>query len=826
MSEDMSAPETDISVSAHPRAAEDGAAPNILGILASTFEEDLRKISDRPASDADAGDSSSAPDAQNADGAPAADYGAKIIGNLSPAAVNTAYFNIWRQLILSMCVLYIRRYPDRVSLNMAPGPTPICCDHIRRALEDNNLVFSSKHFKTEHEQLDQYGIPTLNQALKLMKLYADEIDILRSAARQSKCALHIEHIRQAFNLNTREFLLLMTVALCELDDAILRCMKFASGDMAWQKFDAQFICEVCAMNREDAMIYLSLLSDRGQLIRMRLIIPERPYLLTGVVPRSFAVLAVDQRVLDALCGADLHANLSPHMRYIDCPPRPRGLTLPEGFLAEFKTAIKDPKARIILTGAPHSGRLTTASACAKSCLKQSAIAVDLIGEIESLPEDEIEAHVCDALREALLLGAIVVFRFDGLKEDSRAEKLLENHTPPLLHHIENYPGRIIVTALKNSPKIVKLFGNPIEYHIPMPTPAQQEKVWREALCSVFDDSHSARLASSFSNNYNLTVGQIFTAVTRALDAHEHRAQSDPSAALESHHILEEIRQCFSHDLASLADVVLSDVPIDRVILPEPTQKTVTEILNFARYQRFVLDDWGFRKCSAYGNSLSILFSGPPGTGKTLLATAMANELGKILYRVDLSRIVDKYVGETEKNLAKIFDEAAKAQAILLFDEADSLFAKRTDVKSSNDRYANLEVNFLIQKLESYEGISILTTNLQTSIDEAFKRRLRYIVEFKEPDAQERKKLWQTLIAPQTPLDGDIKWAILADNFELSGGHIRNATLNASIRAAACGKPLGMQFLLEAAIAETQKLGKLVKLSDKILLMLDDYGVEV
>ena len=272
--------------------------------------------------------------------------------------------------------------------------------------------------------------------------------------------------------------------------------------------------------------------------------------------------------------------------------------------------------------------------------------------------------------------------------------------------------------------------------------------------------------------------------------------------------------------------MLSDVPIERVILPEATAKTVREILDFARFQRKVLDDWGYRQCSAYGNSLSILFTGPPGTGKTLLATAMAHELGKILYRVDLSRIVDKYVGETEKNLAKIFDEAAKAQAILLFDEADSLFAKRTDVKSSNDRYANLEVNFLIQKLESYNGISILTTNLQTSIDEAFKRRLRYIVDFREPNSEERQQLWKALIAPKTPLKDDIKWRILADNFELSGGHIRNATLNASIRAAAKGEALGMQYLLEAAIAETQKLGKLVKLNDRILLMLDDYGVEI
>ena len=744
---------------------------------------------------------------------------------LTKENINAAYFNLWRQLILAMCVFYIRRYPDRIATNIH-SQAPISCAQIRRALDDDNILYSAQNFRKEHEWMDRFGIPTLTEATELMKYYSDELGVVRNAADRNHCSLNIEHIRNAFNLDSYELLILMAVALSELDDAILRCLQLAAGDMTRQKFDALFFCELCAFTRDGAMDYLNRLSDRSQLIRMRLIIPERPLAFTGNLPRSFSNLTVAQRVLDALCGADLQANLSPHMRYIDHPPRPIALILPDGFLTEFKMAIKEPRARIIVTGAPHSGRMTTTSAFAKSYAKQSTIAIDLIAELESLPESDIEAHVCDALREALLLDSVVVFQFDALKEGSRSEKLIENHTPPLSRHIANYPGRIVITAQHNTPKIAKLFGNPIECHIPLPTPEQQEKVWREALAGVFDDKELDRITSSFANNYQLTIGQIFTAVTRAIDDHEHRQRADRHAKLESHHILEEIRQCFSHDLASLADVVLSDVPIDRVILPESTQKTVKEILNFARYQRKVLDDWGYRKCSAYGNSLSILFSGPPGTGKTLLATAMANELGKILYRVDLSRIVDKYIGETEKNLAKIFDEASKAQAILLFDEADSLFAKRTDVKSSNDRYANLEVNFLIQKLESYNGISILTTNLQTSIDEAFKRRLRYIVEFKEPNDKERQKLWQTLIAPNPPLDDDIQWRVLADNFELSGGHIRNATLNASIRAAANSRPLGMQYLLEAAIAETQKLGKLVKLSDKILLMLDDYGVEI
>ena len=146
----------------------------------------------------------------------------------------------------------------------------------------------------------------------------------------------------------------------------------------------------------------------------------------------------------------------------------------------------------------------------------------------------------------------------------------------------------------------------------------------------------------------------------------------------------------------------------------------------------------------------------PGTGKTLLANALANELGKVLYRVDLSRVVDKYIGETEKNLGKIFDEASKAQAIILFDEADALFAKRTEVKSSNDRHANQEINFLLQKLESYNGITILTTNLSKSIDDAFRRRMRFIVDFPMPDLRARASLWKRMMPPDAPIDKDIR----------------------------------------------------------------------
>ena len=747
--------------------------------------------------------------------------------DLSPKGLNDAYLNVWRRLVIMLCALYARRFPERcLRVDQETEEVPIQSTVLERAFYDDDMFFSSVRLTTENAFFDHKEIPSQEEIIQSMVRLSDALASIRNVADSEGVELAIERIRKTFALNHDEITLLMVVALAASDSTVYRAMSFAAGTLNARKFKVSFICDLCSFNRETARQHMELLSDRGQLVRMRLLIPERGYGFAGLMPRAFADIGIDQRVLDAIKNAELTANMSPHMHLYEQALRPQALSLSKEFTKHLKALMGTPKARILLTGAPHSGRRTAACSFAKSILKKRVIGVDFISEIEHLPEDEVEMKICDYLRESLLLNAVLLIRFDSLKPGTVAERMLDNLQPPLSRHFAYYPGTIVVSAPKNSPIITRLFDNIVECHIHMPSPAEQERVWLEALTGIFDDHELHRVASSFSNNYQLTVGEILQTVQHSLDAHAQRAEVDPTAQLESHHILEEIRQCFSHDLDNLADVVLSDIPIDRVILPESTAKTVREILDFARFQRKVLDEWGYRKCSNYGNSLSMLFAGPPGTGKTLLATAMAHELGKILYRVDLSRIVDKYVGETEKNLAKIFDEAAKAQAILLFDEADSLFAKRTDVKSSNDRYANLEVNFLIQRLESYEGISILTTNLQSSIDEAFKRRLRYIVEFKDPDVEERMLLWKSLIAPKTPLQNDINWRILSESFELSGGHIRNATLNASIRAAAKGEALGMQYLLEAAIAETQKLGKLVKLSDRVLLILDSYGVEI
>lgn len=250
-----------------------------------------------------------------------------------------------------------------------------------------------------------------------------------------------------------------------------------------------------------------------------------------------------------------------------------------------------------------------------------------------------------------------------------------------------------------------------------------------------------------------------------------------------------------------------------LVLPIETQTELFEVLAFATHKATVFERWGFGRKYPYGAGLSALFSGPSGTGKTMAACVLARSLDRPMYRVDLSQVFDRYVGETEKNLARIFDAAEAGRVVLLFDEADALFSQRSEVRSSNDRYANLEVNYLLQKMEEHTGIAILTTNLDASIDVAFRRRIRFTVHFPFPDEETRGRLWRSMIPPESDCDPDIAWARLARIFDLAGGAIKNAVLRAAFLAAGEGAPIAMRHLLRAGQVECAAMGKLVRVEE-------------
>ncbi|NET52044.1 MAG: ATP-binding protein, partial [Merismopedia sp. SIO2A8] len=258
-------------------------------------------------------------------------------------------------------------------------------------------------------------------------------------------------------------------------------------------------------------------------------------------------------------------------------------------------------------------------------------------------------------------------------------------------------------------------------------------------------------------------------------------------------------------LNDLAQPIQSTVGWDDLVLPDKEKAVLKTIHAHVKQRSTVYEEWGFARKSRRGLGISALFAGASGTGKTLAAEVLANGLNLDLYRIDLSAVVSKYIGETEKNLRRIFDVAETGGAVLLFDEADALFGKRSDVNDSRDRYANMEVAYLLQRIESYRGLAILTTNLQKSIDQAFLRRIRFIVQFPFPDAAQREEIWRRVFPPDTPTK-KLSYTKLA-RLNVSGGNIRNIALNAAFLAAEAGEAVQMVHLLQAAESEYIKLGR-------------------
>ena len=270
----------------------------------------------------------------------------------------------------------------------------------------------------------------------------------------------------------------------------------------------------------------------------------------------------------------------------------------------------------------------------------------------------------------------------------------------------------------------------------------------------------------------------------------------------------EMHQCcyrqVVHKLGDLASRVRPAFHWDDVVMPEGQKKLLQHACGHIKFQHRIYSEWGFDKKIAYGRGLSILFAGAPGTGKTMCAQVIANELNMEMYKINISQIVSKYIGETEKNLQAVFTEAKRSNCVLFFDECDALFGKRSEVKDAHDRNANVEVAYLLQQIEEYDGVCILATNLIGNIDEAFMRRITYVVRFPFPDAAMREEIYRRTIPAAAPLADDIDWAFLAEKFELSGGHIKNIVLSAAFLAALEGQSIGMSHLLRSAVGEMKK----------------------
>jgi hypothetical protein len=338
--------------------------------------------------------------------------------------------------------------------------------------------------------------------------------------------------------------------------------------------------------------------------------------------------------------------------------------------------------------------------------------------------------------------------------------------------------------------------------------AERAELWAAMLEEALNESITEADLRVLAGQFALSSGQIIAAASSAMS--QALQQSRP---LQSADLFAAARFHSGHHLAELAHKIEPRYSWDDLVLPETQMEMLRELVNMVQVRPLVLDEWGLGRKLTAGAGVSALFSGPPGTGKTLAAQIMAHQLGIDLYRIDLSTVVSKYIGETEKNLEHIFSEASQSNAILFFDEADTIFGKRSEVKDAHDRYANIEVGYLLQRMENYSGVSILATNLRANLDDAFTRRLQFIINFPFPDEQYRLKIWQVLMPPDMPRADDLDLHLMANRFKLAGGSIRNILVSAAFLAASNGGKVEMPHLLHGARRELQKMGKLLSESD-------------
>lgn len=340
----------------------------------------------------------------------------------------------------------------------------------------------------------------------------------------------------------------------------------------------------------------------------------------------------------------------------------------------------------------------------------------------------------------------------------------------------------------------------INIDVTKPSHQEQQLQWEQQLQDL--DPAFAPVIPSLVAQFNLNRPEIEAVCTHVLGRVDPSTLAPPELKAQ---LWEGCRTQARPQMDDLAQRITVKAVWEDLVLPEAQLQTLKTIAAQVRQRVKVYEQWGFSQKNARGLGISALFSGPSGTGKTTAAEILAKTLGLDLYRIDLSAVVSKYIGETDKNLRRVFDAAEGGGAVLLFDEADALFGKRSDVKDSHDRHANIEVSYLLQRMEAYQGLAILTTNLKGALDSAFMRRIRFVVPFTFPDSSQRQEIWRRIFPSETPTVG-LSMARLA-RLQVTGGNIRNIALNAAFLAADAGEPVMMKHLLIAARGEYAKLEK-------------------
>ena len=651
-----------------------------------------------------------------------------------------------------------------------------------------------------------------------------------SLALASGVELRLPRLESTFGLLPVERAALMVAVAAEFDPLFRSICRGLQGEMAGPSLQVGTIVELTTRALDEAVDAAMLFLPDGKLRQNALITVEDP-LYPRDVPLQALRVKIDRRLGLWLLGqAESSA------------PAWLERVLPRRVLAQARVP-EERKADLLahLASARAEGRRTLVEIEGPNGVGKKFVAEGLCAELgqelyvadcramllgpHGVDRELLPARLAEVRREALLVGAApyldhyeaILTRHDPAARaahDNESREVQSSPTfkmpPELLAFCAELP--LVFFGIEERFEALADAGPVVRVHVPFPSPAQRASIWQQ----TFEHLHAAVDTNDvdwveIGRKLALDAARIQSAARASVAAASLRAGHNRGGqpVVTRADLMEASRHQLQHDLKSLAVRVDKTYRWEDLVISVDGYHALIEMISYAKNAERVYEDWGFGAKHSVAGGISALFSGPPGTGKTMCAGVIARELDMELFRVDLSRVVSKWIGETEKNLARVFDEAQRSNAVVLFDEADSLFAKRTEVKSSVDRYANLEVNFLLQRMETFNGITVLTTNFEDTIDSAFKRRLTFRIRFEKPDADARAALWEKMFPPTAQLADDVDFLELGRRFEVSGGNIRNAAIRAAFLAANEDHVIDQDTLVRATLREAREMGVLI-----------------
>lgn len=622
-----------------------------------------------------------------------------------------------------------------------------------------------------------------------------------SPAHGTRCD-ELDRLCRIYNLKSFDVDVVLLALAPELDLKYERIYAYLHDDVSRRRPTVDLAMHLFCASDEERNAARERFAPDAPLMRHNVIalVPDP----TAIAPPLLAqAIQLDEQIVTFLAGsatpdrrlAACAEQVLPRIRVEDAP-------LPADARRELRVAtlraLEENEQLLWYFHGPHgAGKLGTAASLA-GFRGEPLLVLDL--ERAADAGLDLERAMRLASRESWMRGTMLYVRA-GERVDGHEGAVLRSRIGSALR---DAPGVVVFSTTKPWSPEGTLFADAMPIAFGNLDASGRASVWRRALAEVelsADDETVRTLAARF----RLTAGGIEGAVSTANARrtwHSNGVAFDAAAELFA-----AARAQSGAALSALARRVQTQRSWDELVLPADPLSQLHELAARGAQSARVLGEWGFGRRMSRGVGVTALFSGASGTGKTLAAEIIAAELGVDLYRVDLAGVVSKYIGETEKNLDRIFAAAENANGVLLFDEADALFGKRSEVRDSHDRYANIEISYLLQKMEQFDGVAILTTNLRGNLDDAFVRRLAFAVLFPFPDAASRRRIWEGAFPAQVPLAADVDLSMLSERFKLSGGNIANIVLAAAFRAAARDAPVDQADLLHATRREYQKLGK-------------------